>query len=121
MTLLEKFKQFVLVIKYSNLLKQYTSMLEDVVEYFEKCERHKWHDLETNPDDLPDNPDEEQICLVKHICMKQDIYGEDFEYYVYSTATYDGNRFNYGTGFDETDHKVHEVVAWCEIDQYENK
>lgn len=86
-------------------------------ELKEKLEKYRWHDLLENHDDLPNNKDDEEtICLVKHIELAQDIYGDEFEYYSYSTATYDGDGFVYGTGFSISESKIMNVVAWREIE-----
>ena len=101
----------------------------DVVSYlFEEQNKHKWHDLRKNPNDVPDVPHPESTWFevvqedneeeIPRAAMQyDDEYGFGFYQEIYSSRSF---------GYVDTEFKTVEelnlapVVAWKAIEEFEN-
>ena len=64
---IEQFKERLAITDYRQQIPEYYEAIEMAVDSLEKADKHRWHDLRKNPDDLPEaigGGDESEYVLV---------------------------------------------------------
>ena len=85
----------------------FKELKKDLRGYMEKEKKYRWHDLRKDPDDLPEDNHNVLICL------------EGFEGYPVGVDVAIHNKFAHKWGTSLMSYKDDEVIAWREIEPFE--